>query len=252
MAQIMFETFKVPGLYIADTTSLPLYSAGKYNGVVVELGDGSSQFASILDGVPSACIRLDLGGRDLTKYLAKLLIETGHIFSNSGELEIVKSLKEKKCYVAFNYIEELKTVELDDYELPDGNHVMLKQQRIRCPEALFHPILVDKAENGIAQTCFDLIQKNDIDKRKDLCNFIYLSGGVSRFGGLKERFEKEIKALAPESIKEEIKVTAAPTKFEVWIGGFILSKMSSFESKWITKAEYEESGMNIVLKKCPF
>ena len=71
------------------------------------------------------------------------------------------------------------------------------------------------------------------------------------YNGLPERLTKEIKALAPESMKEEVKVIASPErKFAVWIGGSILSSISTFESMWITKTEYEESGAIIVHRKC--
>ena len=71
------------------------------------------------------------------------------------------------------------------------------------------------------------------------------------YNGLPERLTKEMKALAPESMKEEIKVIASPErKFAVWIGGSILSTVSTFESQWITKTKYEESGITIVNRKC--
>ena len=71
------------------------------------------------------------------------------------------------------------------------------------------------------------------------------------YSGLPERLTKEIKALVPESIKDEIKVIASPErKFSVWIGGTILSNISTFESMWITKTEYEEYGCSIIHKKC--
>ena len=52
-------------------------------------------------------------------------------------------------------------------------------------------------------------------------------------------------------MKEEVKVIASPErKFIAWIGGSILSMLSSMESMWITKTEYEESGATIVERKC--
>ncbi len=39
-------------------------------------------------------------------------------------------------------------------------------------------------------------------------------------------------------------------KYSVWIGGSILSSLSTFQSMWITKAEYDESGPQIVHRKC--
>ena len=253
MAQIMFETFNVPGLYIAIQAVLSLYSAGKFTGIVADSGDGVTHFVPIFDGysLPHAVIRLDLAGRDLTEYMMKLLTETGTRFSTTAEKEIVKAIKEKSCYVALDFEEELKNVEPYDYELPDGNHIIVKDQRIRCPEALFKPSMVGKEGNGIGQTCYDSIQKCDIDVRKDLYNCVVLSGGTSMYNGLPERLTKEIKALAPESMKEEVKVIASPErKFAVWIGGSILSSISTFESMWITKTEYDESGATIVHRKC--
>ena len=39
MAQIMFETFNVPGLYNANQAVLSIYSAGKFTGIVADSGD---------------------------------------------------------------------------------------------------------------------------------------------------------------------------------------------------------------------
>ena len=253
MAQIMFETFAVPGLYIAIPGVLSIYSAGKFTGIVVDSGEGVTQFVPIFEGcsLTHAVNRLNLAGRDLTEFMMKLLKETGQIFTTTEEKEIVKVIKEKVCYVALDFEEELKSVEPFDYELPDGTHVIVKNQRIRCPEALFKPSMVDKKGNGIGQTCYDSIQKCDIDVRKDLYNCVILSGGTSMYNGLPERLTKEIKALAPESMKEEVKVIASPErKFAVWIGGGILSSISTFETMWITKTEYEESGPIIIHRKC--
>ena len=198
MAQIMFETFNVPGLYIAIPAVLSLYSAGKFTGIVGDSGEGVTHFVPIFDGysLTHAVNRLDLAGRDLTKFMMKLLNEAGEKFSTTAEKEIVKAIKEKACYVALDFEEELKSFEPFDYELPDGTHVIVKDQRIRCPEALFKPSMLGnecKEENGIGQTCYDSIQKCDIDVRKDLYNCVVLSGGTSMYNGLPERLTKEIK-----------------------------------------------------------
>lgn len=71
------------------------------------------------------------------------------------------------------------------------------------------------------------------------------------FKGLPERFTKELQKIFPGKMKDEIKVIANPERnFYSWIGGSILTAISTFESKWITKREYEENGESIVLKKC--
>ena len=71
------------------------------------------------------------------------------------------------------------------------------------------------------------------------------------FRGLEKRLTKEIKSLAPESMKQEVRVIASPErKFNVWIGGSVLSAFCSIENRWITKQEYEEEGATIVHRKC--
>ena len=54
----MFETFNVPGLYIAIQAVLPLYSAGKFTGIVADSGDSVTHFVPIFDyySLPHACL----------------------------------------------------------------------------------------------------------------------------------------------------------------------------------------------------
>ena len=40
--QIMFETFNVPALYVANQCTLALYASGRTTGVVLDSGDGST------------------------------------------------------------------------------------------------------------------------------------------------------------------------------------------------------------------
>merc|ERR1712070_774395 len=69
------------------------------------------------------------------------------------------------------------------------------------------------------------------------------------FPGISERMHGEITALAPASIK--VKIVAPPErKYSVWIGGSILASLSTFQSMWISKEEYDESGPSIVHRKC--
>jgi len=67
IGEIMFEKFNIPGLYIAFSSLLSLYSVGKSNGIVVDSGEGVTQIVPCLDCFPinNGLIRLDLGGKDL-------------------------------------------------------------------------------------------------------------------------------------------------------------------------------------------
>jgi len=114
---------------------------------------------------------------------------------------------------------------------------------------LFKPSLIGLEQEGIDKTTYNSIMKCDVDIRKDLYGNIVLSGGSTMFGGIADRLQKEVTALAPPTMK--IKVVAPPErKYSVWIGGSILSSLSTFQAMWISKQEYDESGPSIVHRKC--
>jgi actin-related protein len=258
MASIMFNTFQVPGLYVAIQAVLSLYSAGRFTGCVCDSGDGVTHLVPIYDGysLPHSILRMDLAGRDLTHYMAKILQDSGYTFTTSAELEIVKNIKEKTCYVALEYADELSgaqkgQVKEAEYELPDGEVIKVGSQRFRCPEVLFDPSMIGKEYGGIHKQTNDSIMKSDIDVRKDLYMNIVLSGGTTLYPGLPERLTKELKALANPNMATKIKVVAvAERKYCVWIGGSILSSISTFSEMWITKDEFNDAGESIVHRKC--
>ena len=258
MTQIHFETFSCPQFYVSIQAQLSLYSAGRTTGCVYDSGDGVTHTVPIYEGyaIPHAIRRMDLAGRDLTEWMMKLLQEGGYSFYTTADdhRDIVKDIKEKLCYVAVDYDDELKGVASNadlekEYEMPDGQLVKVGEQRFKCPELLFKPNLNGLEMDGVHETCYNTIMKCDIDIRKDLYENLVCSGGSTMYQGLPERLAAEVTTLAPATMK--IKVIAPPErKYSVWIGGAVLSALGTFQSMWIEKAEYDDVGPGIVHRKC--
>jgi actin-related protein len=236
---------------------LSLYSAGRTTGIVCDSGDGVTHTVPIYEGfsIPHAVSRIQLAGRDLTTFMAKLLKERGYEFNSSAELEIVRDIKEKTCFVALDYEASLKQAQDSsslemNYELPDGKIITIGSERFRCPEYLFKPLEMNGKElSSVQDLTYTSIQECDVDVRRDLYQNIILSGGTTMFEGIGERLLKEIENRAPKQVS--VKVIASPDRrYAVWRGGSTLTSLSTFAGMWITKEDYDEHGAAIVHRKC--
>ncbi len=254
MAELMFDTFNVPAMYISMQAILSLYASGRTTGIVVDSGDGVTHIVPVYEGfaIAHAIHRSDIGGRDVTDYLRRLLRQRGYSLSSSAEREIVRDIKERLCYVALDPEKELKLAEKvsgmeKTYTLPDGETLTIGAERFMAPELCFNPGAIGSEENALDELIYRSIQNCDVDLRRDLYANIVLSGGSTMFPGLKERLHKELTELVPETM--EVKIIAPPERrYSVWIGGSILSSLKTFAKLWVTKKEYKEIGPTAVYR----
>ncbi|ORC87302.1 actin 2 [Trypanosoma theileri] len=261
MAAVLFEHFAVPALQVQIQAVLALYAAGRTDGLVLDSGDGVTHVVPIVEGhaVTPAVRRLELAGREVTEWMMELLSdELQRPFTTSADREVARMVKERLCYVAQSFEEELEKAEAQEtsttaesFTLPDGETIKITRSRFCCPEILFTPAIAEKPYESIQRTIVDSVEACPIDLRRRLLNNVVLSGGNTMFGGMQQRLENELKELVNKRAAEDVHVVAAnERKFSVWIGAAILGSLTSFSSEWITKQEYEENGPSILHKRC--
>uniref|UniRef100_A0A7S3PHA8 Actin n=1 Tax=Aplanochytrium stocchinoi TaxID=215587 RepID=A0A7S3PHA8_9STRA len=260
LTRIMFEVFNAPAMYVCIQAVLSLYASGRTTGVVLDIGDGVTQAVPVYEGyaMPNSIKRVNIGGRDLTDYMMKLLCERGYSFVTSNEREIAYDIKEKLCFVAKDFGKEMKKTNYSEintaYELPNGDFITIDNERFRCPEVLFQPSLIGMEEVGIHEALASAIYATEVDVRRDLFQNIILCGGTTLLEGIEERLSKELqRAVAERNItyRPRLNFIAPPERrYSTWIGGCILASLSTFQKMWISKEEYDESGPGIVNRKC--
>jgi len=261
MCQVMFEEYGFQGVYVAIQAVLTLYAQGLTTGVVVDSGDGVTHIVPVYDGfaMPHLTRRLDIAGRDVTRYLIKLLLMRGYAFNRTADFETVREIKEKLCYVSYDLeldkkLAEETTVLVESYTLPDGRVIRVGSERYEAPECIFQPHLVDVEQRGVAEMLFQTIQAAAVDVRTDLYKHIVLSGGSSMYPGLPSRLEKELKQLYLTRIlqgdptrlnKFKIKIEDSPRrKHMVFLGGAVLADiMKNRQDFWVSREEWYEQGV---------
>ena len=269
MIEVMFEKYGFDSAYIAIQAVLTLYAQGLLTGVVVDSGDGVTHICPVYEGfaLPHLTRRLDIAGRDITRYLIKLLLLRGYAFNHTADFETVRIMKEKLCYVGYDIQTEQKLAQettflVESYTLPDGRVIKVGGERFEASEALFQPHLINVEGQGIAELLFTSIQAAEMDIRPDLYKHIVLSGGSTMYPGLPSRLEREIKQLYLERVlkgdtdrlsKFKIRIEDPPRRKDmVFIGGAVLADvMKEREDFWMSKAEYQEKGVDVLKKLGP-
>uniref|UniRef100_A0A0K0EJ89 Actin-related protein 2 n=1 Tax=Strongyloides stercoralis TaxID=6248 RepID=A0A0K0EJ89_STRER len=268
MFEVMFEQYGFHSVYIAVQAVLTLYAQGLLTGVVVDSGDGVTHICPVYEGYALNHLtrRLDIAGRDITRYLIKLLLLRGYTFNHSADFETIRQMKEKLCYVAYDVEQEQKlaletTVLTEKYMVPDGRVIRVGGERFEAPEVLFQPHLINVEKQGLSEMLFNVIQSADIDTRLEFYKHIVLSGGSTMYPGLPSRLERELKQLYLDRVlhgktegfsKFRIRIEAPPRrKHMVFLGGAVLSHLMRDRDTdfWVSKAEWEEYGISHCIRK---
>eukprot|EP01095_Lingulamoeba_sp_RSL-Kostka_P008055 TRINITY_DN2638_c3_g1_i1.p1 TRINITY_DN2638_c3_g1~~TRINITY_DN2638_c3_g1_i1.p1 ORF type:complete len:478 (-),score=149.45 TRINITY_DN2638_c3_g1_i1:185-1618(-) len=257
ITQLIFEgQYPVYQFSLVDQGLLSLYGSGNTSGTVVHSGYETTYIMPFVEAQlqPEGMICLPFGGKTVSNYLTEILSNNPN-HQNIGESvfplpeSVVHHIKKRFCTTALNYEEIIdKPLPKQQYKLSKGRGILsIGPERYNCAESLFDPygilgtecIPIHEAINSSIHNC-------DIDKRDDLMNNIILSGGNTMFGGIEKRLEKELREISPNGY-DKTTVTAIEDRNNLpYIGGSVLSSLTTFKNYWISKSEYDEYGPNVI------
>lgn len=280
-AEIMFETFHVPGLYIGVQAVLALIASWTsklvektLTGTVIDSGDGVTHVIPVVDGyVIGSCIKhIPLAGSDITKFVQQQLRDRGEQMPPEDSMIIARKIKEMYSYVCPDIIKEYKKYDDDsskfkkldwiDSKTKKKYSIDVGYERFLGPEIFFNPeIFSSDFTEPLPNLVDKVIQACPIDTRLKLYRNIVLSGGSTMFQSFNKRLQRDIKKFADARLEQswlrakakniekkevDVKVIAhSMQRFAVWFGGSMLASMPQFFEMSHSRAEYAEHGPRI-------
>ncbi|KAL1920773.1 uncharacterized protein VTP21DRAFT_11408 [Calcarisporiella thermophila] len=281
-AEIFFESFNVPGMYIAVQAVLALaagWSSNKVSeqtltGTVIDSGDGVTHVIPVAEGyvIGSAIKHIPIAGRDITHFVQQLLRERGEAIPPEDSQRVAELIKEQYSYVCPDIVKEFKKYDQSPGELfkkYEGIHSVTQRpytvdvgfERFLAPEIFFNPeIISSDFLTPLPEVVDGVIQASPIDVRRGLYKNIVLSGGSTMFKDFGKRLQRDIKRLVDVRIRrsEELSggihrakamevnvISHKRQRHAVWFGGSLMASTNEFYSYCHTKAEYEEYGPSI-------
>ncbi|KAK1340433.1 hypothetical protein QTO34_019003 [Cnephaeus nilssonii] len=247
--EIMFELLDVPALLLADQMEMSLYASGFLTGVVVDSGCGLTRVQPFHLGRP---IRhtgktLEFAGQDLSDYLFKSLFKEDSKVNKLFQLQIVDTIKMRKCYVPQNLVEALDYRQnlpsgYDDnnsYLLPDGTSVELTPMQRLAPEMFFSPQVFDQERPSVSQVVMDSIKACDDALQPQLLPHVIACGGNTLYPGFTRRLFMEL-GTHYSSYPNAAVCSNSKRNFSVWLGASVVAHLSTYKSEWMTRKEYDE------------
>ena len=281
LTELLFEKLHFPAIYYLKSSSCISFSLGKTTCLSVDFGASGIRVIPVYDGyslMTSSAVS-PYGGDYLTSLLADKLSSqkiqvTPHAFikkqivegvvANIQKIEYPNTKASYLKYAINSILRDMKECcfrlnakpvsqspppsESISYTLPDNQEVHLDKDAYFLPEVMMTGTTGDDGQ-ALPDTIHECIQKCDVEIRKELTSNVVLAGGGAQMKGLPERLDWELNQRLNSSFKPKLFVTdAVYSPFNAWTGGSIISSLGSFQQMWISKEEYEESGMDIVTK----
>ncbi|KAF6808753.1 actin, partial [Colletotrichum sojae] len=258
---IVFETFDASAYYAATPGLLSAYAANRPTALVIDSGYSQTCVVPVYEftQLRPRPRRAEVAGQALDSWLAQALLwDEGVDFSSNGEREdVVGALKVRHARVALDFGAEIAqwaegaAAEERRWELPDGRVITLRRPLgLLVGEAMFDHGIVGLDEGEFTSCAGSTVSRCDATLRETLYGNILLAGENSLIPGFGERLKKELEGWDSTTKKMVNTISPRNRMYSAWAGGSILSELSTFGSMCISRAEYDESGPEIVNRKC--
>ena len=125
-----------------------------------------------------------------------------------------------------------------DYELPDHNTITFSRSDIK------DRFISGNEENnfrGASVMAGESASICDVDIKKEIYSNILLTGGNILYGSYVEEMIQKVGETCPPNIKVKgVSVCSAPERrYLSWIGGSIVTSLSSFQNYWVGNQEWK-------------
>ena len=225
-AEIMFETFNVPGLYIAVQAVLALAASWgtrdaadrSLTGTVVDSGDGVTHVIPVADGyVIGSCIKhIPLAGKSVTHFIQQLMRDRKEPIPSEDSFEVAKTVKEMYSYVCPDLVKEYAKYDANPgkyFKTFEGTHRStgskwscdVGYEKFLGPEVFFNPeIFSSDFITPLPDIVDEAIVKCPIDVRRGLYSNIVLSGGTTMFKDFGKRLQRDVKRKVDKRMKDNV------------------------------------------------
>ena len=255
LTEILFETFNVKRLHIANSSMVGLYSYGKTSGLIVDSGYNVTSTVPVYEGYPlaHASLKINIGGEDLSKNLLNMIqSKLDETYVDMKGRFLADDIKEKLGFILLNQ-DDADDVKDSTYELPDGKKIELGSELFKANEILFNPDEDEQKEKGVMSLknmVVDSINKCDNEIKNDIKENICLTGGTTLLKNFPEKLKNEISD-SSEGINFNLSAEQERL-FSTWIGGSIVSSLDNFQFMWVSKKEYNDNGKSLLVidSKC--
>lgn len=190
-AEILFDTFHVPSICIANSATLSVFASGRTSGLVVECGAGITTTVPVYEGfvLKHAVTYMDFAGQDVTVNLRKSFLDKSIQLDVSG----AKFLKERLAFVNGYQTKDMEQTysEKLTFNLPDGNEVTVESKVFKeCTESLF--VNSKTPSGGLVSQVHESIVLCDDSVKSDLAHNIIMSGGSTMLPGFGDKLHNDL------------------------------------------------------------